>query len=715
MQWSADRNAGFSRANPQKLFLPVIIDPEYNYETVNVEAQQENPHSLLWWTRRLIALRKRYQAFGRGTMEFLSPDNRKVLAFVRRYQDEVVLVVANLSRFVQGVTLDLAEFKGMMLVEMFGRIEMPGPIDGPYFLTMGPHSFYWFSLEPARVESRSMTWLNEDGEAPLQAISGGWQPLIADPGNPTLSRHLPGFLAARRWFAGKGRAVRSAVIEEAVAMPARTPGGRNGTSSTHLCFVDVTYAEGPGETYVLPLAYETGEAAYERQSQSPDAVFLRLRLESGEEGILFDAMHDEQFADSMLRLIERGTHQKARDGELVGTRTSALRRIERPKDVPPSVLRADQSNTSVNYGDALLMKLFRRVEPGLNPDQEIGMFLTEGGFEHAPRVAGVIEYQRRRKEPITLAVLSEFIHKEGDAWQLTLDSLRDFFDRASTFNEDVEALPATVASLLRLTEEEAPPLVGETVGAFAESARLLGVRTAEMHAALASGDEGSEFVQEPFTPFYQRSLYQSMRNMATNSFALLAQKVKADESASPEAIAVIKLEEAILARFRDIVNKPLTSTRVRNHGDFHLGQVLYTGNDFVITDFEGEPSRSLNERRLKRSPLRDVAGMLRSFSYAVHTAIKERRQRGLPEESERRSGDWGRFWQVWVSSIYLGSYLEEARRAGFLNASSEEVELLLDVYMLEKAVYEVGYEVNNRPDWLDVPLQGILELLQVEA
>jgi maltose alpha-D-glucosyltransferase / alpha-amylase len=708
MQWSADRNAGFSRANPQKLFLPVIIDPEYHFETVNVEAQLENPHSLLWWTRRLIALRKRYQAFGRGSMEFLSPDNRKVLAFIRRYQDEVVLVVANLSRFVQGVTLDLSEFKGTNLVEMFGRIEMPGPIDGPYFLTLGPHSFYWFSLEPSRAESRTLTWLDENGEAPLQTISSSWQQLFTEDGSTTLAKQLPGFLGTRRWFAGKGRTVRSATVEEAVPV-------RNGSTIAQLCFLNVQYAEGAAETYVLPLAYETGEAAYERQSQSPDAVFLRLQSSKGEEGILFDAVYDEHFADSLLRLIERGTRQKAKEGEIVGTHTAALRRIVRPKEVHGNVLRADQSNTSVNYGDALLLKLFRKIEPGLNPDYEIGSFLTTGGFQYAPRVGGAIEYQRRRKEPITLAVLSEFIHKESDAWQLTLDSLRDFFDRASTFQDDIELLPATVSSLLKLTEEEAPALVGETVGAFAESARLLGQRTAEMHAALASGDEGTEFVQEPFTPFYQRSLYQSMRNLATNSFALLAQKVKADESISPEAIGVIRLEDTILARFRGIVNRPLTSTRVRNHGDFHLGQVLSTGNDFIITDFEGEPARSLNERRLKRSPLRDVAGMLRSFSYAVHTAIRERQQRGLPEESGQRAHNWGRFWQVWVSSIYLGSYLEEARRAGFLTASPEEVELLLDLFMLEKAVYEVAYELNNRPDWLTVPLQGILELLQVDA
>jgi maltose alpha-D-glucosyltransferase/alpha-amylase len=483
-----------------------------------------------------------------------------------------------------------------------------------------------------------------------------------------------------------------------------------------MCFVEVQYTEGASETYVLPLAYETGDAAFQRQTTAPDAVFLRvMSAESGEEGLLFDAMFDEAFAESILRSIERSVHQKTPDGELVSIRNPALRRIGRTHGVRACVWRADQSNTSVTYGDKLLLKLFRKVEPGVNPDYEVGLFLTERGFTHSPQVAGTIEYQRRRREPITLATLAEFFHKESDAWELTEDALRDFFDRTATLTVDVEAVPATVTSMLHLTEEKMPALVGETIGAYAESARLLGQRTAEMHAALASGPEGSAFVQEPYTPFYQRSMYQSMRNLATNSFALLAQHVKSEEEASPETVAVLKLEEEVVARFRAVVNRPLTSTRIRGHGDLHLGQVLSTGSDFVITDFEGEPARPLSERRLRRSPLRDVAGMLRSFSYAVHSALKERGRRGLPEESQQRAHDWGRFWQVRVSSIFLASYLEEARKSGVITASTEEVELLLGIFMLEKAVYELGYELNNRPEWLNVPLQGILELLQVES
>jgi maltose alpha-D-glucosyltransferase/alpha-amylase len=708
MQWSGDRNAGFSRANPQKLYLPVIIDPEYHYETVNVEAQNANQHSLLWWTRRLIALRKRYKAFGRGTLEFLQPENRKVLAFIRRYQDEHILVIANLSRFVQGVSLDLSEFRGMSLIELFGRVEMPPVGETPYFLTLGPHSFYWFALEPQRAAALP-TWAVEPGAVPQVNVLKSWQEALIEDAGGELSRALPSFLATRRWFAGKGRIVRGARITESIAM-------RGGGTSALINFVEVQYAQGTAENYVVPLAYESGEAAFQRQSQVPESIFLRIKTQqTGEEGVLFDATFEEGFAAALLRMIERGQHLKTKTGELVGTHTSALRQISRGEELRASILRAEQSNTSVNYGDKLLLKLFRRIEPGVNPDYEVGRYLTERGFQYAPRVAGALEYVRPRSEPMTLAILREFVHKESDAWELTLDALRDFFDRASTSGVAVVAPPTTATSLLRLTEEELPELLRATAGAYLESARLIGRRTAQLHAALAGGSEASGFVPEPYTPFYQRSLYQSMRNLTTNNFALLASRLKADADAPPEAATVLKLEDEVLRRFRAIVNKGLTSSRIRTHGDYHLGQVLFTGSDFLMTDFEGEPSRSLNERRLRRSPLRDVAGMLRSFSYAVHTSLRERSERGLPEEQTDNVRAWGRYWQAWVSSVFLGAYLDEARHVSFLNASREEIDLLLGVFMLEKAVYEIGYELTNRPDWLIVPLQGIVELLQGES
>jgi len=697
-----DRNAGFSAANPQELYLPAIIDPQYHYATVNVEAQQQNPHSLLWWTKRLIALRKRYKAFGRGSLEFLQPENRKVLAFVRRYEEETILVVANLSRFVQGVSLELSQFRGLTPFEIFGRVEMPPVGDAPYFFTLGPHSFYWLSLEPQRAPTGAPVLL--EGEPPLRNLRESWQELFVERESPVLAEALPAYLTARRWFAGKSRRLRSVGVAE--ALPLRRDG-----ATVYLTFLSAHYNEGPDETYLIPFAYETGKAAFERLRQTPEAAFLRLRTADGEEGVLFDAIYDEAFALFLLRLVERSSRLRVDSGELVGSRTAAFRRLLGEEPLRPVPLRAEQSNTSIGYGGKLLLKLFRRLEPGPNPEYEIGRVLTEAGFPHAPRLAGVIEYRRPREQPFTLATLHEYVEKEGDAWEYALDSLRDFFDGALTSSHEVSPPPMTAASLLRLAEEEAPALAVQLTGPFLDAARLIGQRTAQLHAVLAASADPA-FAPEPFTPHYQRALYQSMRNLTMNNFLLLGRR-QLEEGAPAAAAAVLKHEEEILARFRALLGRPLASQRIRTHGDYHLGQVLHAGTDFLISDFEGEPARSLSERRLKRSPLRDVAGMLRSFDYAVHAAIREQRQSGLGEEAEARALAWGRYWQAWSSGAFLAAYLEEAGRARLLPADREELELLLGVYMLEKAVYEVGYELNNRPDWLVVPLQGILELLQV--
>jgi maltose alpha-D-glucosyltransferase/alpha-amylase len=431
--------------------------------------------------------------------------------------------------------------------------------------------------------------------------------------------------------------------------------------------------------------------------------------------VLFDAMFDEGFAAMVLRSVQMRQRFKTGRGELVGIRTGAFRQVGFEDGARPILMRGEQTNTSVVYGDRMILKLYRKLEAGLNPDYEIGRMLTEEDFPHTPRVTGAIEYYRQREEPITVAIVHEFIHKEGDAWQYTLDALRDYFDRALASGIEVPELSSAAPSLMRLTEEEMPSLAVEMIGSFAESVRLLGQRTAQLHWALATAGDRAAFQPEPFTPYYQRALYQSMRNLTTNSFTLLAGVAKNNGDAPPEVATVLGLENEVLERFRNLTSRPLTSMRTRVHGDLHLGQVLYTGNDFLITDFEGEPSRPVSERRIKRSPLRDVAGMLRSFNYAVHSALLEERQSGLSEEREVVARSWGRFWQCWVSSIFLGSYLQEAGKEGFLSADKRELELLLDIYTLEKAVYELAYEINNRPSWLIVPLQGILEILQVDS
>jgi len=713
MQWSADRNAGFSRANPQKLYLPVIIDPEYHYEAVNVETQQNNPHRLLWWMKRLIALRKRYKAFGRGSIEFLYPENRKILAFVRRYQQERILVVANLSRFVQGVELELSGFNGMVPVELFGRTAFPPIGESPYFLSLGPHAFYWFALEPQRVEA-PLAVAASDGQVPTLTVAGSWESTFQGRGKAALEAVLPYYLKPRRWFGGKARIIRSVNIIEAIpiAQVRERP-------KFYVTLLRVDYFEGEAETYVLPLAFATGGRADQVLSEFPQAAVVRLQVED-EEGLLFDALWDEGFCEALLQSIARRRRFEGTAGELTAWSTRVLRRLRGAAEEPltPSVLKAEQSNTSVIYGDRLILKLFRRLDEGINPELEIGRFLTEKTtLAHVPPLAGFIEYRRGRQEPLTLAILQGLVPKEGDAWQYTLDELERYFERVLTGQPAAEEVAIPAKSLLDLAEEAPPRLATDLIGPYLESARLLGERTADLHVALASALDDPDFVPESLSPFYQRSLYQSMRSLTGQVFQLLRKRLpEIPEALRDDAEQLLGREEMILKRFQSILDRRSTAMLIRCHGDYHLGQLLYTGKDFVIIDFEGEPARPLSERRIKRCALRDVAGMLRSFHYAAYaTLFNHRISVTVRPEDIAALEPWARFWYLWVSAAFLKAYLAGASLVPFLPQGRDELQVLLDAHLLEKAIYELGYELNNRPDWIRIPLRGILDLVGVQA
>ncbi len=707
MQWSADRNAGFSRANPQRLYLPVSIDPEYHYEALNVEAQQNNPHSLLWWMKRLIALRKRHKAFGGGTLEFLQPDNRKILAFLRRYQNECILVVANLSRFVQYVELDLTAFKGMTPVEMFGRVIFPPIGELPYLLTLGPHAFFWFTLEAPRIDESRVGV--PQAQVPTLKVTGEWDSIFQEETRPALEAILPGYLKGRRWFGGKARPLRSASIPEIVPIP-------YDSAVTYLTSVVVGYTDGDPETYVLPLVVATAERAEQVQKEFPQAVVAHLRRE-GEDAILYEALWDKSFCDALLAAITHRRRFKGEAGELRALPTRMFRQLydQSEGNLPASLMQAEQSNTSILYGSTFILKLFRRVAPGVNPDLEIGRFLTEkAAFAHVPPVAGALEYRQNHGEPVTVAVLQSFVPNQGDAWQYTLDTLEQYFELVLTHRE-VQQPPVPQEPLVTLSEEALPSLAQETIGSYLASAQLLGQRTAELHLALASDAIDPRFTPEAFSTLYQRSIYQTMRSHAARSFPLLRRRLKElPQAVRADAQRVLEHEEDVLRRFQAILGRKITAMRIRCHGDYHLGQVLYTGKDFVIIDFEGEPARPLSERRIKRSPLRDVAGMLRSFHYAAYTALFDQEAEGVyasHPEALAALEPWARFWYHWVSAVFLKTYREVANQASFLPRAREELQVLLDAYLLEKAAYELGYELNNRPDWVRIPLQGILQLL----
>ena len=705
MQWSSDKNAGFSRGNPQSLYLPIIYDPEYHYEAVNVEAQLGNPHSLLWWMRRLLALRKRWRALGEGRCEFLHPENQKILSYILRDQQETLLVVVNLSRFVQPVELDLGAFKHCRPIELFGRTEFPPITAQPYLLTLGPHSFYWFSLE-----SRAASATVRPVPAPRAiTVDGDWSQVLQGKPKAALEALLPNFLRPLRWFGGKSKTIKQITLKDAVPVPAAD------AIAGYLVLLQVDYVQGDPEVYSLPLAFAAGPAAARIRETSPHAVVADLATSGGAAGVLYDAVGSADFGQALLDLMVARRRSRGARGEIEGTRTSGLRRLLGEGPPPaPTVSRAEQSNSSVVYGDKVILKLFRRLGVGVNPDLEIGRFLSQREFPHVPALAGAIEYCGERDERFSLAVLSGYVAQGKDAWEAALDALGRFYVRADTLNAQGNLPPVLGADLLRLSSDEAPPAVQESIGTYLESARLLGQRTAQLHMTLASETQDPAFAPEPFTPHYVRGVFQSMRNLALQNFRLLRKQLKTLPSdVVPLAEHILGLERELVDCYRVLVDRRLASRRIRVHGDFHLGQVLWTGRDFIILDFEGEPAVAMSERRIKRSPLRDVAGMLRSFHYAVHAGLRQHIERGnLPPENLAAMEPWARLWYRAVSAAFLRAYLAAIGPANLLPQSEGDLRVMLRAYLLHKAVYEVGYELNNRPAWLPIPVQGILHLLE---
>ncbi len=711
MQWSGDLNAGFSRANPQRLILPVIIDYEYHYQTVNVEAQLRNPHSLLWWMKRLIALRKQFKAFGRGTIEFLNPENSRILAFLRSYQEELILVVANLSRFVQYVQLDLARFKGFTPVELFSRAPFPSIGEQPYPLTLGPHGFIWFSLERPRAATVKLERART--EIPRITIEGPLETALRGEAREVLERALLDYVPQQRWFRHKTRVVRRAQIVDIIPMA-------NEGRRIDLTFVRLEYVSGDPDTYLLALGMASGPVASEVRSRFPERelvqVTLLKRRGESQELLIYDALSDEGFAQALLDVIDRRRKLHGLEGQLVGSQLVAYRKLRGETNgalLKPRISRAEQTNSSIVYGDRFILKLFRQVEAGVSPELELGRMLTEqAAFRYVPPLVGYLEYQVGRNEPHTVAVVHGYVANQGDAWEFTAKETALFFERVATAKAGLPRLPTKPLAYL-ISEDKPEAEVAEMIGAYLEVAQLLGQRTAELHLALASLSEDPAFAPQPFTKLYQRSTYQSMRNLANSTFrALRAGLGSLDEETRKRAQAILARQDDINARFEQFLKAKITAKLIRCHGDLHLGQILNTGKDFVFIDFEGEPARSLSERRRQRPAFRDVAGMLRSFHYASFSGLLNLSKTGaLSGDALAQVIPWARAWQTWCSWAFLRAYLRTAQGAAFLPADIEELHVLLETLVLEKAIYEAGYELNNRPDWLAIALDGISQIL----
>jgi maltose alpha-D-glucosyltransferase / alpha-amylase len=699
MQWASDRNAGFSESNPHRLYLPVILDPEYHYEFVNVEMQSRTTSSLLWWTKRIINKRKQYKAFGRGDMKFISSENPKILSFTRSYEDETILVVVNLSRYTQPAELDLEIYKGYVPVEIFSKNKFPAIKTGtPYFFTLGAHDCLWFVLQKAHPET------TENEILPLIQIEK-WKDLLEREVLERLESYvLLRYFLKVRWFGGKGRAVESIRIIKYARIPLQE-------ESAVIFLIELHYDSGLPETYQLPVAFGKGEFASKTSETCPQAILARLKV-GEEEGVLYDAIYGLELQQTLLSKMAGQQRITLKNSVVDFYGNKVLKKhVQEHDKIIPKVLSAEQSNTSIIYDNKFFLKLFRKVDRSINPDMEIMQFLTEHTtFKHVPAFIGAVEW-KYENEGMVLAMMQEMIESNSDAWTYMLDRLDDFNERILS-QQNAETLPDLKGTIIEpVAYEDIPTGIKELLeGPVAERAHLLGIRTGEMHLALASGVNFPNFKPEEYSLHYQRSLFAGLQSLVRGTFQSQSRNLKKlPDAVRHEAEEVLAMKEEILSVFKNIYKRKIDVVKIRIHGDFHLGQVLFTGKDFVITDFEGEPARSYSERRLKRSPLRDVAGMIRSFHYAAYGGLFLDNQ--IRDEDISKLIPYAEQWYHYMSGFFMKAYLETVKGSAFIPKSKEDMNTLMTTFLLEKAIYELNYELNNRPNWVIIPLRGIKSLI----
>ena len=683
MQWSPDRNGGFSRADPARLFLPAIQDPIYGFASVNVEAQLASPSSLLNWTRRMIAVRRRYRALGRGSLRFLYPANRKVLAYLREHESETLLCVANVSRAPQAVEIDLAEFRGAAPIELTAGTVFPQIGGLPYLLTLAGYGFYWFKLDTSAAQQERF------GPAPLPelftlVLTGATEGMLSGRELAAFERTIaPRFLAARRWFAGKSAGIRHVSALGWSSLFAEEP------RLTLLWLVlDVELRDGARQFYSTPLAVD------EQSEEDANSAYTIARVRRGAKmGVVFDADAAPAFAANVVESMRRQASLPFGAGGVMRFERTSLLESEAPVakgDIKR--IGAEQSNTSIAVGERMILKIYRRLEPGRNPEIEVGRFLTEEArFKNSPELFGWASLETGGEE-MGLALLQRFVRNQGDAWSWSLDALKRGLETLDLIKEGGGAsMEQAFADYLTLVDR-------------------LGQRTAELHLALATPTDDPAFASEPMRQEDVEAVASDAARYAERAFAALELAGERAEEADRRAIAALQQARAqcnsLIEKLRRI---PPAGAKTRVHGDYHLGQVLVAQSDVVIVDFEGEPSRTLDERLAKASPLRDVAGMLRSFDYAADEGARDvvKRLAHDPHQTEESA----RAWRDLVSRRFLAAY-EPIARSGPGFVEDETIRRgLLRLHLLAKALYEIDYEANNRPDRISTPVRGVLELL----
>src|SRR6476620_2981885 len=677
MQWTPDRNGGFSRCDPARLYLPMIMDPVYGYEAVNVEAQSRSLASLLSWTKRLISVGKASKVYGRGSLSFIRPANRSVLVYVRQYESEVVLCVANLSRSAQAAEIDLAPWRGRVPFELLGRTNFPPIGDNPYLVTLGPYGFFWLLLrEPDASVEAPRTW----AEFETLVVTDGWRSLLDGRSKSVLERDvLPAFLASRRWYAERGSWPTTHILG---ALPL-------GAADAELGMV-LLEAKGRRETanYLLPLTIKW--TRFDPEQQNPNALAAVRR--GPREGSLLDAMADARFATLLLENLRAARSIEADHRRLEFSPTGRFTDEGTLAVQDVHAVDTEQSNTTVLVGADYVIKLFRRLEPGLNPDIEVGRFLPETvSFPHIPPLLGSVEIEQDGARS-AVAVVHGFVQNQGDAWTVT----NAYLDR---FVEEQRLLTAEAAGH---SDEEA---------AYLRRMEQVGRRVAELQIALASRDDIVDFAPAPIAAEDVRSWTEELLRRARRTFEDLARRRSEFSEHDRQLVdALLACREALPTRLRELLPENVAAMKIRHHGDFHLGQMLIVKDDVAIIDFEGEPRRSIADRRRKAPAARDAAGLIRSIDYSA-TAALERALKSAPDEHHGKLARALEDWREHSVAAFMAAYRSSLSDTRLWPQSPEAADALLDFFLLEKAFYEIEYELAHRPDWLRVPLAGTWRIL----
>lgn len=702
MQWSPDRNAGFSEGNPQQLYLPLILDPEYHYGAVNVETQKGNSSSLLWWMKRVINMRKKFKAFSRGNIVFLHPENSKVLAFTRTYQGEIILVVVNLSRFSQSAEIDLKEYAGYTPMEVFSKNEFPVvQSQQDYSFTLSPHAYHWFLLKKENSDAAAGTAL------PAVKLES-WEEVERAAFRQKLENDLlPAYLYRSEWFVDRQRKIHDVKIIDQLKMPIN---GHDG----YLMILQVDYESSLPSLYQIGLTFGEQSDLYRNGLPTSGGLIATADM-GGISGVLYDGLLDADLPRQLMAKVAANKKVKSANGRIRFKGNKPLSNyFQNTEEVrTKTLLSSYHNNISVLFDNAYYLKLYRKLDRSINPDLEINRFLSkEKSFPHIPRLTGSIKLQLK-EETITLGMAQKAIDHQSDSWTYLRDDLRRFYEEVQSSSHlkltsrKKGSLSAPIA-YEEIPNEELKLLMGAVT---AERVRLLGKRVAKLHLAMV-GEEGEpDFGPEVFSLHYQRSLFSAFQSKVRRAYQHLNKHYKnIPEQLRGEVEQVWSLKREVLSVLKQIYKKKIDIAKIRIHGDLHLGQVLFTGRDFVFVDFEGEPSLRYSERRLKRAALEDVASMIRSFHFVAYEGLLNNNNLRTEEKLEMQA--WAEKWYHYMSQIFIKAYLIRAKSDLLVPDSEEDLRRLIDVFLLERMLVELDQELKPPYRRLKVPLSGILGIMK---